>query len=512
MNREPGRLSDGIFDLLILGGGITGAGVALDAAQRGLRVALIDKGDFASATSSASSKLVHGGLRYLEHGQLRLVYESLHERRLLLRNAPHLVRPLRFILPLYRDSRLPRWKARTGLLMYDLLAGSRNLSRSRGLSPLRLRRSFPAMRDRALIGGVAYFDAQMDDARLCLEVVMTATQHRAVVCNYTEAIQMDVAPGWQSRVQLRDYVTGETLQVRTRQILNVTGPWVDRVRRLAGNSITESALQPTKGVHIILAGTPFADGGESLSRSTAFTLLHPSDGRVFFVLPWMGHTLLGTTDSNCEESADALTVTPIEEQYLLEGYNHYFQPPFDRSAIRGRFAGLRPLLRSDTNDPSARSREFRIIEDPNGLLSVAGGKYTTYRHMAEVITDHVCERLGIRAKCRTAALPLIGTPKDSWDVFAPQETTRLMTEYGWDKSLAEHLANRYGRCAGDVARVIAERGEHLRVTPDEPDVVGEWEYQRRAEMAMFSADHLLRRSRMGMWHPELLEPRQAVSS
>lgn len=507
MNREPGRLCDGILDLLILGGGITGAGVALDAAQRGLRVALIDKGDFGSATSSASSKLVHGGLRYLEHGQLRLVYESLHERRLLLRNAPHIVRPLRFILPFYRDSRLPRWKARTGLLMYDLLAGSRNLSRSRGLSPLRLRRSFPALRDRGLLGGVAYFDAQMDDARLCLEVVTTAAQHHAVVCNYSEAIQMDVAPGRQSSVQLRDHVTGETLQARAKQILNVTGPWVDRVRQFAGTNFVESALQPTKGIHIILAGTPFADGGEPLSRTTAFTLLHPSDGRVFFVLPWMGHTLLGTTDSNCDESADALTVTPIEEQYLLDGYNHYFQPSFDRSAIRGRFAGLRPLLRSDANDPSARSREFRIIEDPNGLLSVAGGKYTTYRHMAEVITDRVCERLGIREKCRTAGLPLIGCPKEPWSIFAPHETTRLIAEYGWDESLAEHLVNRYGCRADNVARVIAERGEFQRVTPNEPEVVGEWEYQRREEMAMFPADHLLRRSRIGTWHPELLESR-----
>lgn len=500
MNREYGRLGDCIYDLFILGGGITGAGVALDAASRGLRVALIDKGDFASATSSASSKLIHGGLRYLEHGQLRLVYESLHERRLLLRNAPHLVRPLRFIWPFYRDARVPRWKARTGIWMYDLLAGSRNLSRSRGLSPLRLTRAFPALTDRGLRGGVSYFDAQMDDARLCLEVIMTAAQHNAAVCNYAEATVFDFTPGRPSRIQVLDRTSNERKEVQARQVLNATGPWVDRVRRLAGHSVVESALQPTKGVHVILAGTPHADGGEALSRSTAFTLLHPADGRVFFVLPWMGHTLLGTTDTNCDESPDMLSVSPAEEQYLLDGYNHYFSPALDRQAIRGRFAGLRPLLRSDANDPSARSREFRIIEDPNGLMSVAGGKYTTYRHMAEVITDRICERLGHASKCRTAHLPLIGTPNEPWGEFAPKETARLMAACGWQEALAGHLVNRYGQRAEDVAKVIAERGETQRVVDGEPDVIGEWEYQRRHEMAIYPADHLLRRSRIGMWN------------
>ena len=504
MHRDIGRLSDGSFDLLVLGGGITGAGVALDAASRGLRTALIDKGDFGSATSSASSKLVHGGLRYLEHGQLRLVYESLHERRLLMQNAPHLVKPLRFVLPFYRDSRLPRWKARTGLLMYDLLAGSRNLNRSRGLSPLRLRRSFPAMNDRGLLGGVAYYDAQMDNARLCLEVALTAVQHQAVACNYVEAVHFDLAAGRPAIVQVRDHVAGQTIEVRAQQVLNATGPWVDRVRELAGGSSEAPALQPTKGVHVILAGTPFADDGEPLSRHTAFTLLHPTDGRVFFVLPWMGHTLLGTTDTFCDESGDALNVSVDDEQYLVDGYNHYFSPAVDRASIKGRFAGLRPLLRSDANDPSARSREFRVIEDANGLLSVAGGKYTTYRAMAEVITNRIGDRLGNRQSCRTAKLPLIGTPAEPWSSFVPHEVMRLIDAYGIDRSLAAHLVNRYGRRAEVVARTIAERCETMAIVAGEPDVVGELEYQRREEMAVVRADHLLRRSRIGLWKPELL--------
>ena len=504
MRREPNSLAHGLFDLLVIGGGITGAGVALDAAQRGWRVAMVDKGDFASATSSASSKLVHGGLRYLERGRVGLVYESLSERRRLLRNAPHLVKPLRFILPFYRNSRMPRWKGRIGLWLYDLLAGSHNMGRSRDLSALRLQRSFPALRSSGLIGGAEYFDAQMDDARLCLEVVQTAANWGANVSNYVEAIAFDLSGEKEGEVHLRDRLNGQVIAVRAKQVLNATGPWVDSLRRLAGEKEAGPELQPTKGVHVIVSGRPYAAGGEPRSFDTAFTLLHPHDGRVFFVLPWMGQTLLGTTDTFCDETADALIVTPAEEQYLLDGYNFYFQPALDRKEIRGRFAGLRPLLRSKSDDPSARSREFRIIEGPRQLLSVAGGKWTTYRHMAELITDRIGNRLGSVRKCHTAKLLLDGTPKMPWNLFAPSEIAKIAADFGWGDSLAGHLVNRYGRRACDVAGVIRERNETQPVVAGEPDAIGEWEYQRREEMAMRREDHLLRRSRLGMWHGELL--------
>jgi glycerol-3-phosphate dehydrogenase len=500
MRRDIGILRDGIYDLLIVGGGSTGAGVALDAASRGFRVALIEKGDFASATSSASSKLVHGGLRYLEHGDIRLVYEALHERRHLLENAPQLAHPLRFILPFYRHSRLPRWKGRVGLWMYDLLAGSHNLSRSRDLSRLRIQRAFPALIARDLLGGVEYFDAQMDDARLGLELIHTAALHGAAACNYVEAMSLD-----RDRVQARDVLTGATLEVRARQILNAAGPWVDRLRRMAGAEQDVPLLEPTKGVHAIVAGTPFANGGEPRSRNTAFTLLHPRDGRVFFVLPWMGHTLLGTTDTFCEDAADRLTVSANEEDYLLEGYNHHFAPALTRAHIRGRFAGLRPLLRSAPNDPSSRSREYRLIDGPNGLLSVAGGKWTTYRHMAEVVTDRIAVNLGRRRACRTLKLRLNGAPATPWQVFAPTESARIAATFGWSESTCRHLVNRYGERAADVAKMIRDRDECRPVVEGEADIIGEWEYQRLEEMAVTRSDHLLRRSRIGMWHPELLD-------
>src|SRR5207253_665318 len=236
MKRNLDAFTDETFDLLILGGGITGAGVALDATLRGLRVALIDKGDFASGTSSVSSKLVHGGLRYLEHADFALVYEALAERRRLLGNAPHIVRPLRFLLPFYRRARVPPWKWRLGLTLYDMLAGRGNIRRSRPLRPGELRRAVPALRSTDLRGAAAYYDAQMDDARLCIEVMRTAAAHGACVANYVEAVAFERRGGMIQGVRALDRVSGRELVVTARQVLNATGPWVDDVCRLAGDT------------------------------------------------------------------------------------------------------------------------------------------------------------------------------------------------------------------------------------------------------------------------------------
>src|SRR5262245_49350145 len=410
MKRDVSALRDSPFDLLILGGGISGAGVALDAALRGFRIALIDKGDFASGTSSASSKLIHGGLRYLEHGDFHLVYEALHERGRLLRNAPHLVHPLRFLLPFYEGARVPPWKFRIGLVLYDVLAGGYNVRRSRAMVLPRLRREFPGLRPEGLRGGAEYFDAQMDDARLCLEVPRTAALHGATVINYVEAVAFE-----RSGVRALDHRGGREFTIAAKQVLNATGPWGDTVRRLAGDA-SGSLLQPTKGVHLIAA---------ERGLSAAFLLLHPADGRVFFVIPWLGKTLLGTTDTTCDDSPDELAVLPAEVEYLLAGFNHYFTPPLSAPRVFGSFAGLRPLIRARTGEPSDLSREFQIHTSPSGLLTVAGGKYTTYRHMAEVITDTVVRRLGLSRRCRTRSFRLDGAPQEPWEQFAIRTVASL---------------------------------------------------------------------------------------
>jgi glycerol-3-phosphate dehydrogenase len=490
MKRMVDPLRDETFDLLILGGGITGAGVALDAALRGFRVALIDKGDFASGTSSASSKLVHGGLRYLEHRDFRLVYEALHERGYLLRNAPHLVRPLRFLLPFYDGARLPPWKWRAGLLLYDLLAGRSNIARSRPIDVARIQRDFPGLRTAGLLGGATYFDAQMDDARVCIEVLKTAAAHGACLANYVEAAAFE--PGG---VRALDHVGGGEFVIRARQVINATGPWVDAICRLAGDT-SGPHLKPTKGVHLV---------APERGLTAACLLLHPADGRVFFVIPWLGKTLIGTTDTLCTDSPDGLNVTPADVQYLLEAHNHYLSPALTESDILGSFVGLRPLIQSRAGEPAAMTREFRVFASRSGLLSVAGGKYTTYRHMAEIITDEIACRLGRRRRGRTRHQRLDGAPDILWERFAPAGIASLRNLHALDEKSAQHLVQRYGRRARDVAAYL-DRDPSLAypVTPEEPDLRAELVYQREHEMVIYPADSLLRRTRLGLFRPGLL--------
>lgn len=490
MKRCVDALTADRFDLVVLGAGITGAGVALDAALRGLRVALLDKGDFASGTSSMSSKLVHGGLRYLEQAQFALVYEALHERSRLLRNAPHLVWPLPFTLPYYAESRVPAWKWRLGLTLYDLLAGRSNLAWSRGRTAAWLAAQHPALRRQGLVGGAEYVDAQMDDARVCLEVVHSAAEHGAVVCNYVEAIRLEG-----SAVRAVDHGTGREVLVRGQMIVNTTGPWSDEVRRLTGQPI-EEALAPTKGVHLVAPDQQFP---------SAYLLLHPRDGRVFFVLPWLGKTVLGTTDTDCSDSPDALSVTDEDVDYLLEGFEHYFPGRLTRSQLLGSFAGVRPLVRTQPGDPSSRSREWRVVESPSGLISVVGGKYTTYRQMAEKITDLVMRRLHRTTSCRTRMHRLYGAPNGSWPEYRTEAVATLSRRWALPEEVASHLVGRYGRRVGEVVAYLAQNREWARPILDgEPDILVELVYQREQEMACRLEDHLLRRTRLGLFYPALL--------
>lgn len=497
MKRSVDTLTDEIFDLLILGGGITGAGVALDAATRGIRVALIDKGDFASGTSSLSSKLVHGGLRYLEYGGFHLVHEALRERGHLLTNAPHLVKPLRFILPFYRGQRRRPWQWRLGLTLYDILAGRHNLQRSRPLSEKLLAHEFPILRKNHLIGGAEYFDCQMDDARLCIEVLASAMGQGACAANYVAATGFEIQGGKISAVRAQDQIHGKELTIRARQILNATGPWVDAVCQLAGEKGSQH-LQPTKGVHIIVPGQNLA---------AAFLLLHPKDGRVLFVIPWMGKTLIGTTDTFTKAGPDELEVCPEEISYLLDAYNHHFDPTFKLEDVLGSFAGLRPLIRARPGQPSSLSREFRLFESASGLITAAGGKYTTYRHMAEEITNVIMRRLGRKRFCRTRNFPLEGTPSEPWNEYAAKTEKNLMADFGLTDKAAEHLVNRYGKHATDVAALLQRHPDGSQpIAPGEPDLKIEILYQREHEMAIFPADHLLRRTRLGLFRSDARLP------
>ena len=497
MQRDLGAFTDETFDLCVIGGGITGAGAALDAATRGWRVALIDKGDFASGASSASSKHVHGGLRYLEYGHWFLVHEALIERGRLLRNAPHLVRPLPFVLPFYAGQRLAPWQWRLGLTLYDWLAGRANLARSRRLSMRQIRAALPHLNAAGLLGGALYHDAQMDDARLCLAVLQTAARHGAVVANYVEAVAFEKSGGNIVGLWAEDRLTRNRFLIRSRAVLNATGPWADAVCRLAGDAGAPH-LQPTKGVHLI---------APARGHRAAALLLHPRDGRVFFVIPWHGKTLLGTTDTSPETGPDALRILPAEIDYLLEGYNRHFSAGLQATDVMGSFAGLRPLIRAPSAEPSARAREFRLHAGASGLVTALGGKYTTYRSMAETSVDFLAARLGRRRRCRTRDLPLVGTPPTPWDAFFAPTTAAIGARFSLAEDCAVHLVNRYG----DQVEAVLQRMRGVahgfeRLHPEEPDLLGEQAWQREEEMAIFAEDLFLRRSRIGMFRPEVILP------
>lgn len=392
------------------------------------------------------------------------------------------------MLPFYAGARVPSWQWRLGLTLYDLLAGTSNLQRSRPLTSRQLRRQLPALRGAELAGGAAYCDAQMDDARLCLAVIQTAVTLGAAAANYVAATGVLLAGGQVCGAHARDCVTGAEFTIRARLTLNATGPWVDAVCRLAGDPI-EAHLEPTKGVHIILPERGLA---------SALLLLHPRDGRVFFVIPWLGKTLVGTTDTAALEGPDALAVAPEDVAYLLEAWRHYFQDDADPPVL-GAFAGLRPLIRSRPGEPSARSREFRVFTAPSGLVSVAGGKYTTFRAMAEQITDLLGRRLGRRERCKTRRLTLFGTPAQPWPSFQATALDRLGRMHDLPEASARRLVDRYGSNVDAVIHYLNAPGGRDVLAPGEPELRGELAYQRDREMALFPEDCLLRRMRIGMY-------------
>ena len=376
-------LSGERFDLLVIGGGITGCGVARDAAMRGLKVALVERDDFASGTSGRSSRLVHGGIRYLEHGQLHLVYESIRERQTLLRIAPHLVKPLAFTWPLYRGARVGKLRLSAGLVAYYVLAGGR----SRMHSILSVRETLerePSLEGAGLTGGAVYYDASTDDARLTVANAVAAQQNGAVVVSHARVTSILRDHGKALGAVVRSQYSGKTDEVRARIIVNATGVWTndfttdERARRHRGS----------KGAHISVPR-------ERVANRDAITLISPIDGRVMFCLPAGTQTIIGTTDTWTEESPETVHASPSDVDYLLRSANAYFpRAQLTRGDVVSAWAGIRPLANGSASNPSAVSREHSIVTDDAGVINVTGGKLTTYRSMAAEIVDSVQKALG----------------------------------------------------------------------------------------------------------------------
>ncbi len=398
------ELGTGPFDLLIIGGGITGAGIARDAALRGLSAALVEAGDFGSGTSSRSSRLIHGGLRYLEHRQFGLVSESLRERTILSRLAPNLVRPIDFILPFYQGDRLPPWKVRLGLTIYDRLAGRGNVRRHERLSKRALTDAEPLLRERGLRGGARYADAQCDDARLTLAVIRGAVAAGARVANYAGVVGL-VRDGDRVRgAQIRSPLDGAEAELGARLVVNATGPWVDRIRRLEDPAVAP-VLRPTKGSHVQV---PRA----RIGNRHAILFSSPIDQRILFILPWGEWTYIGTTELDTTEPPESVRPSEAEMVYLLRSANALFpEARLGPEDVTASWAGVRPLLASDPAIPPSRvSREHRVFWGSGGMLTIAGGKLTTFRSMAEEVVNEAIKRLGTTTtrsggRSRTEPLP-----------------------------------------------------------------------------------------------------------
>lgn len=484
-------LADAPFDLLVVGGGITGAGVARDAALRGLRVALVERDDFAAGTSSRSSRLVHGGVRYLEHGHLGLVFEASRERRILLRTAPHLVRPLAFTWPVYRGARVPRWQLLAGLALYDGLALFRNVALHRPLGAAGVLAREPALAREGLVGGATYWDAATDDARLTLATVLDAVRAGACVVNHAavRAMTLPAREGAPVRVQVADALTGAVVDAAARVVVNAAGPWGDAVRRLVEPAGPDAVLG-AKGVHITVPAARVGNHG-------AVTLLSPVDGRVMFVLPAGPCTIIGTTETPAERGPDEVRATEADVAYLLRSANGFFPAAgLRREDVVSAWAGIRPLAAAArgahaNGGTAAASREHVIERDPRGLVTVSGGKLTTYRAMAAQVVDAAAPLLtgaDVRRRSRTHARPLPG------GVLAPDEQRQARCAVG-DDAVADRLLQAHGSGWRDVWALAAHDPRLAsRVDASLPYVGAELAYAVRCELACTLADLLVRRT------------------
>ncbi|KAF8321962.1 FAD dependent oxidoreductase-domain-containing protein [Cantharellus anzutake] len=491
------------FDLLIVGGGATGSGVAVDAASRGLKVALVERDDFSSGTSSKSTKLVHGGVRYLQkavleldYEQYKLVREALHERRIFLQTAPYLSHMLPIMLPLYKWWQLPYYWA--GCKAYDFLAGGENMESSYVMTKGKALEAFPMLKSEGLVGALVYYDGQHNDARMNVSLIMTAVQHGATVINHVEATELhkNEATGKLNGARVRDRLTGEEINVRAKGIINATGPFSDSLLQMdaaiSGLTPPKPIVAPSSGVHVTLP---------NYYSPRKMGLLDPatSDGRVIFFLPWQGNTIAGTTDT-----PTSVTDMPIpreeEIEWILEEIKRYLSPDIRvrRGDVLSAWSGLRPLIR-DPNSSNSKDlvRNHLITVSGSGLITIAGGKWTTYRAMAQETVDKAAEVFGFDVGSSiTERVRLVGSENWSKNMFIG-----LVQRYGLETEVAKHLSDNYGDRAWAVASMAESAGRRwplhgIRLNPNYPYIEAEIYYAVRNEYAQTAVDFIGRRSRL----------------
>ena len=483
----PKLKSDEPFDILVIGGGATGCGIALDAASRGLKVALVEMNDFSEGTSSRSTKLLHGGVRYLEmavkhldKNQWHLVTDALKERGILLRLAPHLCHRLPLVTPLYSWIEVPY--ILSGLNLYDVLAGKAGIGSSRLLGRSQALERFPMLHAEGLKAGVLYYDGQFNDARMIVCIALTAGQFGALMVNHIRVIDLIREGGKVAGVKVRDSVSGESWEVPARVVVNATGPFADEVR-LMDDPASRPMLKVSSGIHIVL-DRRFAP------PDTGLLIPKTEDGRVLFVLPWEGHALVGTTDEPAEVEEHPRPSTE-DIAYLLRHIGRYFDLQVSESDVKAAWSGLRPLIFDPkATDTAKLTRDHLIDQSPSGLITIAGGKWTTYRKMALDVVDHAVNRFSLKTAsgCRTDRIFLEGGEN-----YDPQGDAKLVGEYGLDTRVATHLNRAYGDRASEVA-MIGASGYDTLLAADHPYIEAEVLYAVRHECAERAMDILAHRT------------------
>jgi len=424
-NHTLSQLARDHYDLLVVGGGIVGSGVARDAAQRGLRIALVDRHDFAFGTSSRSSRMLHGGLRYLEQGRIGLVREASLEKKILRDIAPHLGDPLGFIFPAYKKNGRPLWQLRVGVKLYDLLCNGKNFGPSRGFSRTETTTLLPGLNREGLLGAVRYYDALTNDARLVLDTLRSSARHGGTLANYVNFIDATrESDGW--RCNLKDQLTGKSFTLRTRTIVNATGPWAQ------GLSHSAVKLRLSKGIHLVIDRQRF---------SVTDPIVVTEGKRILFVIPWGERVIVGTTDTDYVGAPEDVTVNQTDIAYVLRTVNATFPSvALTEADVVSSWAGLRPLIANPDGSPSDISRAHQICSPESGWWDIAGGKLTTYRLMAEQTVDQLVRHLDRAvARCRTADEPLLPPQETTYSGILPAPLTRAAVGHYLNQEWAVHL-------------------------------------------------------------------------
>jgi glycerol-3-phosphate dehydrogenase len=511
----------GQVDLLVVGGGVTGSGIARDAARRGLSVALVEMEDLAYGTSSRSSKLVHGGLRYLEHYEFSLVFEAVSERRILLDIAPHLVNPLGFLFPVYKGSRHNLFVVNTGMWLYDGLSLFRSPRIHQKLGAKQVAEKEPTLKQEGLKGAPLYWDCSTDDARLTLETALDAAKAGAIIATRAKVNSfVKDNDGRVGGVVVENTLTGELKEVRAHAVVNATGPWTDKTIAMSKPLGGGRLLRPTKGVHIVVKRSV-------LPVENAVVLFHPEDERVLFALPWGDHTYIGTTDTDYDADPADVAATSEDVDYLIGASGHYFPDNLiQRSDVVSTWAGLRPLMKPVNEggdvDESAVSREHQIVVGQDGLITIAGGKLTTYRRMAAEVVDTAVKLLRLQNRLPdglsasdTDREPLpgaIGWPADD-DHDAVAEVIRKASKNRLDSVTSRHLGDTYGMRGVDLAkRVAADETLGTKLIAGLPDILVQVDWAVEEELAATVTDVLHRRTQIIYRAPDQgLECAEAVA-